>query len=144
MIEVLHIFKIPVLNRLIAAFLDKDLVKPEEHKLDFASELNKLKSNMNIDFTNIEPFDSKKQSLHILLTGRTGYLGSSSLIKLLSETDVKIHCLIRARNSEQARQRLIPSFDTFRLVLDHEFFFTYSFHSRKCIPFVIWSGWNCL
>jgi len=46
-------------------------------------------------------------SLHSLfLTGATGVLGGRVLYELLRSTDATIHCLVRAENDEQAKERL--------------------------------------
>src|SRR5260221_12709716 len=46
-------------------------------------------------------------SLHSLfLTGATGVLGGPVLYELLRSTDATIHCLVRAENDEQAKERL--------------------------------------
>src|SRR5260221_222434 len=46
-------------------------------------------------------------SLHTLfLTGATGVLGGRVLYELLRSTDATIHCLVRAENDEQAKERL--------------------------------------
>src|SRR4051794_15291255 len=49
----------------------------------------------------------------ILLTGGTGVLGSRLLLELLETTNCRIHCLVRAENTEQARQRLLGLFRTY-------------------------------
>ncbi|MFI2184141.1 amino acid adenylation domain-containing protein [Streptomyces sioyaensis] len=43
---------------------------------------------------------------HVLLTGATGFLGAFLLRELLCTTDAFVHCLVRAEDGAQARQRL--------------------------------------
>ncbi|MEU9336453.1 amino acid adenylation domain-containing protein [Streptomyces sp. NPDC048290] len=42
----------------------------------------------------------------VLLTGATGFLGAFVLRELIRRTDATVHCLVRARDAEQARHRL--------------------------------------
>ncbi|GAA0409209.1 amino acid adenylation domain-containing protein [Paenibacillus motobuensis] len=44
---------------------------------------------------------------HILLTGATGYLGSSLLYQLLQTSEAVIYCLVRAKEGEEPYQRLV-------------------------------------
>ena len=50
----------------------------------------------------------QKKKTNILLTGSTGFLGPILLVELLKQTDenVKVYCIIRARDDQYARQRL--------------------------------------
>jgi nonribosomal peptide synthetase DhbF len=43
---------------------------------------------------------------HVLLTGATGFLGRELLAELLSRSDARITCLIRANSDEEATRRL--------------------------------------
>ncbi|MFE0877071.1 amino acid adenylation domain-containing protein [Streptomyces smyrnaeus] len=47
-----------------------------------------------------------REARDVLLTGATGFLGTYLLRDLLAHTDVRVHCLVRAANHAQARQRL--------------------------------------
>ena len=42
----------------------------------------------------------------VFLTGSTGFLGVHLLLSLLSQTNMRIYCLIRAKNSQSAMERL--------------------------------------
>ncbi|MFJ1639049.1 amino acid adenylation domain-containing protein [Streptomyces sp. NPDC088256] len=51
----------------------------------------------------------------ILLTGATGFLGAYLLRDLLAHTRARVHCLVRAENSERARRRLADTARRYRL-----------------------------
>eukprot|EP01028_Stygiella_incarcerata_P001791 TRINITY_DN1330_c1_g3_i5.p1 TRINITY_DN1330_c1_g3~~TRINITY_DN1330_c1_g3_i5.p1 ORF type:complete len:1283 (-),score=302.53 TRINITY_DN1330_c1_g3_i5:338-4159(-) len=53
----------------------------------------------------------------ILLTGATGFIGSSILYSLIMHTDVYVTCLVRAKNTEQGLNRVRTAFEDF-LMLD--------------------------
>ncbi|MDR0217935.1 MAG: SDR family oxidoreductase, partial [Enterobacteriaceae bacterium] len=50
--------------------------------------------------------NDKKSRQNILLTGATGVLGGRVLYEILSTTDARVYCLIRAENNAQALTRL--------------------------------------
>ncbi len=54
-------------------------------------------------------FREKQNYQHILLSGSTGYLGAYLLYELLRETSSKITLIVRAKNPEEARQRVIAT-----------------------------------
>jgi thioester reductase-like protein len=49
------------------------------------------------------------------LTGATGFLGSFLLDELLRQTDQRIFCLVRARNEQEARERIRRSLQSYLL-----------------------------
>ncbi|AFZ01585.1 non-ribosomal peptide synthetase [Calothrix sp. PCC 6303] len=51
----------------------------------------------------------------ILLTGATGFLGSFLLAELLQKTQADIYCLVRAVNSETAKQKIYSCLTTYSL-----------------------------
>ncbi|MEL6461122.1 MAG: thioester reductase domain-containing protein [Cyanobacteria bacterium J06621_15] len=52
---------------------------------------------------------------NILLTGATGFVGAFLLYELLQTTEAKIHCLIRAENTEAARDKIKKSLESYNL-----------------------------
>lgn len=52
---------------------------------------------------------------HVFLTGATGYLGAFLLDTLLRRTNATVHCLIRARNTDRAMERLKRNLQQYRL-----------------------------
>ncbi|MEM8781088.1 MAG: thioester reductase domain-containing protein, partial [Cyanobacteria bacterium P01_G01_bin.49] len=52
---------------------------------------------------------------NILLTGATGFIGAFLLYELLQTTKAKIHCLIRAKNTESARDKIKKSLESYNL-----------------------------
>jgi len=52
---------------------------------------------------------------HIFLTGGTGFLGAFLLHDLLHHTNAKIHCLVRAKDSQTGQQRLQANLDSYHL-----------------------------
>jgi thioester reductase-like protein len=59
-----------------------------------------------------EPIDEPK---HILLTGATGFVGAFLLHDLLKATSAEVHCLLRADDVEQGRQRLKHNLESYLL-----------------------------
>jgi len=59
------------------------------------------------DFT-VAPVSSKRRSRpgELLLTGATGFLGVHLLAELMTQTDRTVRCLVRARDTEAASQRV--------------------------------------
>lgn len=65
-----------------------------------------MSENLYYDFK--EDFSKEKiNAENILLTGATGYLGIHILYELINKTDSNIYCLIRNKNGQEARNRLI-------------------------------------
>jgi len=52
---------------------------------------------------------------HIFVTGATGFLGAHLLIDLLRQTRADVHCLVRARNSHDALEKITTQLRTFGL-----------------------------
>ncbi|MGE5329544.1 MAG: amino acid adenylation domain-containing protein [Deltaproteobacteria bacterium] len=72
----------------------------------------------HIDIEKIEPqkeiehiSNERNKYENILLTGVTGYLGSHILRELLENTDVNVYCLIRGKDKEESKNRLINVLD---------------------------------
>ncbi|RKR91092.1 amino acid adenylation domain-containing protein/thioester reductase-like protein [Micromonospora pisi] len=49
------------------------------------------------------------ESADVLLTGATGFLGAYLARDLLRNTSARVHCLVRARDAEHARQRVLDN-----------------------------------
>ena len=65
-----------------------------------------MSENLYYDFN--ETFSNQKiTAKNILLTGSTGYLGIHILYELLKNTNSNIYCLIRNKNGEYSKDRLI-------------------------------------
>lgn len=45
----------------------------------------------------------------VLVTGATGWIGSHVVAELLARTSAQVHCLVRARNPEQGRHRVVEA-----------------------------------
>lgn len=54
------------------------------------------------------PFDEARAAdpAHVLLTGATGFVGVHLLAELLAATRATVHCIVRAKDREQAERRL--------------------------------------
>ncbi len=63
------------------------------------------------DCPEVWPDEFNTEPANILLTGATGFLGTFLLADLLKYTKADIYCLVRAKNGEQARQRLQASLE---------------------------------
>lgn len=56
----------------------------------------------------------------VLLTGATGFLGAFLLHELLTTTAVTVHCLVRAEDGVQGRERVLANLGTYGLAADIE------------------------
>ncbi|MFF5727190.1 amino acid adenylation domain-containing protein [[Kitasatospora] papulosa] len=65
---------------------------------------------------------------HVLLTGATGFLGVFLLRDLLEHTRATVHCLVRARDEEEARRRLRHQLERYGLWRTH--------HEKRIRPLV--------
>lgn len=61
------------------------------------------------DCPEVWPDEFNAEPTSILLTGATGFLGTFLLADLLKSTQADIYCLVRAKDGEQAQQRLQAS-----------------------------------
>ena len=52
---------------------------------------------------------------HVLLTGATGYLGAFMLRELLDETSARVTCLVRAKDRDEAGQRLQGALESYQI-----------------------------
>ncbi|MEH2395749.1 MAG: amino acid adenylation domain-containing protein [Nostoc sp.] len=55
------------------------------------------------------------EPVNVLLTGATGFLGAFLLHELLEQTQVKVHCLIRANNIQEGSQRIKTILESYKL-----------------------------
>ena len=74
------------------------------------------------------PQQFTNQLQHILLTGATGFLGVHLLHELLEKTSANIHCLVRAENVSEARNKLKNKLSFYQLWNEQ--------HSQRIIPIV--------
>ncbi|OBQ40690.1 MAG: non-ribosomal peptide synthetase [Anabaena sp. CRKS33] len=73
-----------------------------------------------------QQFTNKLQ--HILLTGATGFLGVHLLHELLEKTSANIHCLVRAENVSEARNKLKNKLSFYQLWNEQ--------YSQRIIPII--------
>ncbi|WVR09299.1 L-aminoadipate-semialdehyde dehydrogenase [Kwoniella sp. DSM 27419] len=76
--------------------------------VDYAADVAKLVKDLPAKFESL-PADFRTKKITVFLTGATGYLGAFILKDLLSRRVAKVICLVRAKSSEQALQRLRES-----------------------------------
>ncbi|MDB9467600.1 non-ribosomal peptide synthetase [Dolichospermum circinale] len=74
------------------------------------------------------PQQFTNQLQHILLTGATGFLGVHLLHELLEKTSANIHCLVRAENVFEARNKLKNKLSFYQLWNEQ--------HSQRIIPII--------
>ena len=74
------------------------------------------------------PQQFTNQLQHILLTGATGFLGVHLLHELLEKTSANIHCLVRAENVSEARNKLKNKLSFYQLWNEQ--------HSQRIIPII--------
>jgi len=55
------------------------------------------------------PYVKFQPAKSVFLTGATGFIGSFLLYELLENTDSEIYCLVRAHDTEQARQKIFSA-----------------------------------
>ncbi|QMU77158.1 amino acid adenylation domain-containing protein [Streptacidiphilus sp. PB12-B1b] len=82
------------------------LADPESDRVDFAAEA-RLGLRLRRDAS--APAPDWRRPSDVLLTGATGYCGIHLLNDLLEHTGARIHCLVRAADAEQARERINAS-----------------------------------
>lgn len=75
---------------------------PKKSNIYQSSIDDKLYYNFKEDFSK-----QKIKAKNILLTGSTGYLGIHLLYELINKTDSNIYCLIRNKNGQDSKDRLI-------------------------------------
>lgn len=75
---------------------------PKKSNIYQSSIDDKLYYNFKKDFSK-----QKIKAKNILLTGSTGYLGIHLLYELINKTDSNIYCLIRNKNGQDSKDRLI-------------------------------------
>ena len=82
----------------------KDLVKAPEEDQDFATQLAAYESACGQD----DRLDTEtvREPAHVLLTGATGTLGIYLLRELLQTTGARITAIVRAKDDEQALERI--------------------------------------
>jgi len=68
----------------------------------------------------------------ILLTGGTGFFGPFLLKSLLEQTDQDVYVLVRAKNEQHGRQRLLNALDSTRAITDTQL----NQYRRRIIPVV--------
>jgi amino acid adenylation domain-containing protein/thioester reductase-like protein len=61
------------------------------------------------------PFKHTTTPACILLTGATGFVGAFLLDRLLQETQADIYCLVRASNSQEGKQKIQTSLESYLL-----------------------------
>ncbi|MEM9337993.1 MAG: thioester reductase domain-containing protein [Bacteroidota bacterium] len=54
----------------------------------------------------------------VLLTGSTGFLGAFLLQELLEQTSTTVYCIVRAKNDEEALERLIGNLEKHQIAFD--------------------------
>ena len=87
------------------------LVSAEAGAVDFAAESELLVSELQMTVRQDVGARSPdwRQPTDVLLTGATGYCGIHLLNDLLEHTQARIHCLVRAADTDQARERISAS-----------------------------------
>ena len=75
---------------------------PKKSNIYQSSIADELYYNFEEDFSK-----EKIKANNILLTGSTGFLGIHILYELLNNTDSDIYCLIRSKNNQYSKDRLI-------------------------------------
>lgn len=102
-------------NISLAVFLESSTIsclsKNIKHKSDFLpieQQANTLATDIILgnDIYPQNKFDPQKTYHNALLTGATGLLGSYLLSELLTTTDYHIYCLVRAKDTQEAQQRI--------------------------------------
>jgi len=84
------------------------LVSAEGGAVDFAAESD-LRVTVRRDTGASSPDPDWRQPTDVLLTGATGYCGIHLLDDLLEHTQARIHCVVRAADTDGARERIRAS-----------------------------------
>lgn len=103
-------------NPVISVLADISNGRSAQPSCDYLSDIN-----LPIEFGET-PIAAAGNPSRILLTGSTGYLGSRILKELLANEHATVVCLIRAKDADEARERLIDSMAKHRVFLLENWF----------------------
>ncbi|HEU5376092.1 MAG TPA: amino acid adenylation domain-containing protein [Ktedonobacteraceae bacterium] len=87
---------------------------PWSQALETTSQKVDLPSEATLDLATcpeVWPDEFNAEPANVLLTGASGFLGTFLLADLLKHTSANVYCLVRARHSEHARQKLQRSLE---------------------------------
>lgn len=76
-----------------------------------ATDLEALQRSFRESAAGAEPGLNTVGFKNLLLTGSTGFLGIHLLREILTETDINVYCLIRAKNKRASEERLLSLLD---------------------------------
>src|SRR5262249_2833711 len=71
-------------------------------------------ARLDPDFIVVPSQSSPAMSGDVLLTGASGFLGAYVLKELLQDTATRVHCLVRARDAENAFARVKANLSAYR------------------------------
>jgi amino acid adenylation domain-containing protein/thioester reductase-like protein len=86
----------------------------DQAEIDFAGEA-RLDLKPRSDAAPSHPRPDWRSPREVLLTGATGFLGAHLLSELLSATDARVHCLVRARDDAAALSRIRQAAERYEL-----------------------------
>lgn len=113
-VPLFYLLKAPTIAGLIEAI---GVVKNLTATVDKKTEID-LQADVVLDPT-IRPHtlyvEPTTQPQHIFLTGATGFVGAFLLHELLEKTGATIHCLVRSRSLEEAKQRIQSNLESYLL-----------------------------
>jgi len=71
--------------------------------------------NLDIDIRSVEKDELVKAPRNVLLTGATGFLGAYLLKYLYMNTSAQIYCLVRAKNKNEAFNRIEKNLENYKI-----------------------------
>jgi len=126
-VRIKHLSKVPRLDE-FSALVDKckggkvdlsEFIKDEQSEPDFDSD-----SQLDRSFPEVISAAAPETAQNILITGSTGYVGANFLQVLLQRAKEAptVHCLIRAKNNAEAKERLSGTLVKYRLTIPQSVF----------------------
>ena len=113
-VPVSFIFENPTINK-ISKYIDRTLAG--EDIADLEKDKSYLYDEVKLD-ENIKPGkyeDDAPAMKNVFITGTTGFVGAYLIHSLLSETEARLYCHVRAKNEEEALKRIKYNMEYYHL-----------------------------
>lgn len=107
---------IPISEKMLLNNATPEFIANYPHKTKKAMIKNVTELKKDIKVTNVTmPKNEPKEKNNILITGATGFLGSTLLDALIENTNYTLYCLTRAKSEEDGKNRIFETFKKYNL-----------------------------